>query len=180
MMPEVSLVTVGPGNGSLLLLTGVEGKAARMGHALTLRATDWTCVTTFDGDSPTAVEVRIQLPSLEVVKGEGGVKSLSDKDKRSILDSARKTMKVAKNPEAIFRTTAVQRAGSGWSLLGDLELAGISRQVAVDVTVGEDRNVVASASVLQSAHGISPYTQMLGALQVRDRVDVRLEAEVRV
>ena len=169
-------MTVGPRQGRLLLLTGVVGRAARLGHALTLRITDWECTTTFDGETPTFVELRAQLPSLEVVDGTGGVKPLSDKDRRSILDSARKILRADENPEAVFRTTAVQQAGLGWSLLGDLSIAGVSKQIAVDVTVAGGQTVAATTSVVQSDHHIAPYSQLLRALQVRDRVDVRVEA----
>lgn len=175
MMAKMRIVTVGPSHGSLLLRTGAEGRAARLGHALTLRIADWECTTTFEGHIPTAVALRARMGSLEIVGAEGGVKALSDKDRRSILDNARKSLKTHIHREADFETTAVQQAGQGWSLLGDLVIAGVSKQVAVDVTVDGPATVTAQASVVQSDHGISPYSLMLGALAVRDRVEVRLE-----
>lgn len=178
MMGPMRTTTVGPSHGSLLLHTGVEGKAALLGHALTIKVAEWACTTTHDGETPVAVELRAQLPQLEIVAGEGGLKPLSDKDKRTIVKNARKTLKTDRHPEAVFSTTAVQQAGAGWSLLGNLTVGGVIRQIAVDVTVSDGQVVEARTSVVQSDHGIAPYSLMLGALQVRDKVEVRLEARL--
>lgn len=178
MMVGMRTTTVGPSHGSLLLKTGVEGRAARLGHALTLRVSDWECTTTLDGEIPLSVELRAQLPQLEVVKAEGGLKPLSDKDRRSIVDNARKTLKTARHPEAVFTSTAVQPAGAGWSLLGNLSIGGVIRQIAVDVAISDGQKVAAHTSVVQSHHDLSPYSLMLGALQVRDQVEVHLEAHI--
>ncbi|MCU1673260.1 MAG: S-adenosyl-L-methionine-dependent methyltransferase [Frankiales bacterium] len=96
-------MTVGREQGSLLLRTVVEGKAARTGHELTLLVTSWECRTEVDGDTPVSVELRAQLPSLEVLNGEGGVKPLSDRDKRSIKDNALRTLKADRNPQSCSR-----------------------------------------------------------------------------
>ena len=49
MMGWMRTTTVGPSEGTLLLKTGVEGRAARLGHALTLRISEWACTATLDG-----------------------------------------------------------------------------------------------------------------------------------
>lgn len=43
---------LGPANGSLMLYTGVEGRAARMGHSLELAVDDWNAEVTFAGREP--------------------------------------------------------------------------------------------------------------------------------
>ena len=178
MMGRMRTATVGPSEGTLLLRTGVEGRAARLGHALTLRISEWVCTATLDGETPLSVELRAQLPHLEVVAAEGGLKPLSDKDKRQIVENARKTLKTARHPEAVFSSTAVQPAATGWSLLGNLSIGGVIRAIAVDVAVTDGHKVAARTSVVQSHHDLSPYSVMLGAMHVRDQVEVHLEASI--
>ena len=164
------MVTLGPADGELLLFTTAEGKAARLGHALTLRVKDWTAEVTFDGSTPTGTTVTAALASLEVVEGKGGVKPLSDKDRRSILESAGKTLGVTKHPTLTFTSTSIDGA---YVVQGTVELHGVTQPVEVAVAV-DGAEVVATTTVRQSSFGISPYSQMMGALQVGDDVAVRL------
>lgn len=180
-MVHVTTLTTGPGQGSLTLLTGVEGKAARMGHALTIEVAAWECRAVLDGETPLSVTLTAQLPSIVVIKGEGGVKPVSDKDKRSIRDNALKTLGADRNPAVTFTSTAVQKAPNGWSVLGDLQLNGVTRPLAVDVTVhpdGTGQRVTGTARVVQTEHSISPYSGLLGALQVSDEVRVVVDVLV--
>lgn len=182
-MGKMQTVTTGPDQGSLLLRTGVEGKAAKMGHALTIEVKTWSCRTEIDGDTPVSVELRAQLPSIEVVKGDGGLKPLSDKDKRNIVENALGTMGADKNPEVVFTSDSFEKSPEGWALIGDLNLHGETRPLTVEVAVsgdGTDRRITATAWVVQTDHGISPYSKMMGALQVSDQVTVHLEAVVTV
>ncbi len=180
-MIQVTTLTTGPAQGTLTLLTGVEGKAARMGHALTIEVAAWECRTDLDGPTPVSVVLTAQLPSIAVIKGEGGVKPVSDKDRRSIKDNALKTLGADKNPGVTFTSTAVQKAGAGWSLLGDLQLNGVTKPLAVDVTIageGIGQRITGTARVTQTEHKISPYSGMLGALQVSDEVQIVVDVLV--
>jgi polyisoprenoid-binding protein YceI len=174
-------ITAGPDDGSLTLHTGVEGKMARMGHALTLAVEDWTATAAVDGAVLTAVELTARVPSLRVVKGDGGLKPLSDKDRSTILESAQKTLKARTRPEVVFRSDSVTAVEGGYDVTGTLTVAGQSRPVtsrlAVTPTDGGLR-VTGEVAVVQTAHGVSPYSTLLGALRVRDRVDVRYDVTV--
>lgn len=174
-------LSVGPSQGTLHLRTGVEGRAARMGHRLTLALTAWECRAEVDGDVPVSVQLRATLPSLQVVKGDGGLKPLSDRDRSTIRDNAMKTLRAHAHPDVVFTSTEVKDLPDGWWLLGDLTLHGVTRPTAVQVSVrpsGSAHLVTATSAVAQTAHGITPYSNMLGALQVSDVVAVRLEALV--
>lgn len=164
-------LTLGPQDGELLLQTTVEGKAARLGHALTLRVGAWEATVVHDGDTPESVTVTAELASLEVVAGKGGVKPLSDKDKRTILQSAGKTLDAGRYPQLTFTSSSIDGA---FVVHGDVDLHGTLAPVAVEVSRDGDR-LTATTTVVQTAFGISPYSQMLGALQVGDAVGVRLE-----
>lgn len=174
---------IGPGNGTLSLHTGVEGKAAKMGHNLTIALSDWSASTTFEDGEPVSVTLRASLASLQVVKGEGGVKGLSDKDKETIRGTALGAMKAAQHPDATFTSSQVTTAPTGWDLTGQLSIAGATRPATVHVEVtgaGPHRTLSGVVPVLQSEHGVKPYSAMMGTLKVRDRVEVRLDVTIDV
>lgn len=174
-------MTIGPEHGDLTLHTGVEGRAAKAGHALTIRLGDWSGTATLDGADPTALSFRAALSSLEVVSGEGGVKALSDKDKRTIKDSALESLSAKSHPEITFESTKVSPRSGGFDVDGELSVAGVTQPCTVDVNVqrsGGNANVEASFPVVQTKFGVKPYSAMMGGLKVKDQVDVRLSATV--
>ncbi len=166
--------TLGPADGDLLLFTTAEGKAARLGHALTLRVADWQATVELDGDAAVSVVLTAQLASLEVLAGKGGVKPLSDKDKRSILDSAGKTLDVSKYPVLTYTSSSIE---PGYVVHGTVDLHGSTQPLDVAVTV-DGSSVAAEATLGQRSFGISPYSQMMGALQVGNDVAVRLTVTI--
>ena len=119
------------------------------------------------------------MGSLIVREGTGGLKPLTDRDRREIAVTARKTLGSDRHPEAAFSATKFEPgADGGGTISGTLALAGQSRPMRLQVTAtGQDR-YHATATVVQSAHGIKPYTGFLGALRVRDAVDVDVDVDL--
>jgi polyisoprenoid-binding protein YceI len=174
-------VSLDPQCGTLTLHTGVEGKAAKMGHNLTIELRDWSAEATFDGDVPATVRLRAGLASLQVVKGEGGVKPVSDKDKASIRDNALSTLKASAHPDVTFSSTSVRPTAGGYAVDGELSIAGTTGAATVELSVvdaGDHWTVTGGAPVVQSEYGVKPYSAMMGGLRVADRVEVRVEAAV--
>ena len=170
---------IGPSNGSLQLRTTREGMAAKVGHDLTIKITRWsgTANVPDPGDLSTAsVSLRIELDSLEVLAGTGGVSPLDPGDKADIVKNAAKTLDVAHHPIAEFTSTAVRPAGDGGEIDGTLKLAGASGTVTLTVTKTGDSAWKATGTVVQSQYGIKPYKAFMGALRLADPVTV--EAEV--
>ena len=170
-----SSLTVGPAQGDLLLHTVAEGRAARLGHDLTLRVNDWQCVATVESGTPTGATVTMDLGSLEVLRGDGGVKPLSSGDKRKVLEGAAKTIG---DGRATFATTSV---APEWVLSGELTLHGVTRPHAVEVLVvdlGDQLRITGRTSVRQTDFGITPYSQAMGSLRVGDVVQVLVELTV--
>jgi hypothetical protein len=62
---------------------------------------------------------------------------------------------------------------------GDLELANGISLIAFDINIGDDGRLTASATVKQTEWGIKPYSALLGALKVRDEVEVAIDAVLR-
>ena len=75
----------GPGNGRILLRTARDGLAAQAGHDLTIEAARWSGELTVHEDlSPASLSVQVDLGSLTVREGTGGLKPLTDADRRDL------------------------------------------------------------------------------------------------
>ncbi len=172
-------LTVGPADGSLTLRTGRAGVAAKAGHDLTLTVRDWSAQATLDAAGElVGLVVTAALSSLEVTKGEGGLKPLSDKDKVTILEQAAKTLKADRHPAVTFTMTSVSGPADRLQVSGTTGLAGSSQPTEAVVTISRDgraAHIVGRADLVQSAFGIKPYVGMLGALKVRDAVEVHVD-----
>jgi len=174
-------MTIGPDDGTLTLHTGVEGRAAKMGHALTIQMHDWSATATFDGPDPTELSLRTALDSLEIVSGEGGVKALTEKDKVTIKDSALDSLSASKHPEVTFQSRSITASGDGYAVDGELSVAGKTSACMVDLTVqrtGGTATVEAVVPIVQTDYGIKPYSGLMGGLKVKDRVEVQISAKV--
>jgi polyisoprenoid-binding protein YceI len=168
--------------GRILLTTLRAGLAAQAGHDLTIEPATWSGELEVGTDAvPVSLEVRVDLTSLVVREGSGGLKPLSDRDRREIAVTARKVLSVARHPDATFSATAFEPAAAdqgGGVITGTLTLAGQSRPLRLAVRPSGAGGYVATASVTQSQFGIKPYTGFLGALKVADDVGVRVEVSL--
>jgi polyisoprenoid-binding protein YceI len=172
----MTTLEMGPAHGTLTLHTGVEGRAARIGHALTIAMGSWRAIVTLDGVEPTAVTLQVSLASLQVVRGDG-VLPLTPLDKRKIRSGALTSLAAAAHPCLDFTSTSVAQHAGGYEVRGEVALAGKTGPLGVAVTVARAEGLVtcdASFPFVQTAFGITPYSAMLGALRVSDAVEVRL------
>jgi polyisoprenoid-binding protein YceI len=170
---------LGPDRGQIMLRTFRDGLAATAGHDLTIEATRWSGVLEINDDlSPASLEVRIEMGALAVRGGTGGIKPLSDRDRREIAVTARKVLAADRYPEAVFATDTFAPAPSGGEISGTFTLRGTARPLTLRVSeTGPDR-YHAEATVVQSGYGIKPYTAFLGALRVRDAIDVAIDVDL--
>jgi polyisoprenoid-binding protein YceI len=166
--------SIEPENGTLTVKVYKEGMAAKMGHDLTFEASDWSGKITVDTDDPSAssVQVTIDPSSLEIVNAEGGAKPLSDKDRADIAKNITKTLG---NSDISFESTEVSGTAPRISLKGNLTISGTARPVTLDLTVGDDGHAAGRTTIVQSQYGIKPYSAMMGALKVKDSVDVEFD-----
>ncbi len=168
---------IGPQDGKVLVNVYKDGVAAKMGHDLTLEATSWNGKADINPGDPgsSSVQVSIDAGSLEVVEGKGGAKPLSDNDKRDIKKNITdKCLNTNKYGQITFESTGV----SGQSLKGDLTINGQSRPVTLDLSVDDNGQVKATTSFQQSQFGIKPFSAMLGALKVKDNVDITIDLQL--
>ena len=163
-----------------MLRTFREGLAAQAGHDLTIEATRWASVLEVkDDSSPASLDVRIDLGALAARDGTGGVKPLSDRDRREIAVTARKVLAADRHPEAIFAASTFTPApGGGGEISGTFTVNGTTRPLQVRVSETSPGHYHAEATVVQSDYGIKPYTGFFGALRVRDAVDVAADVDL--
>jgi polyisoprenoid-binding protein YceI len=173
---------IGPDTGGRLTLhTGRDGFGAMIGHDLVLEAARWHGTVFVDPDEPqrSQVEATVEAGSLEVVRAEGGIKPLTDRDRNDIQRTIREqVLRTATNPDIVFRSTGTEGDERALSIRGDLTVGGRTRPVTLAVSVhGEAGATVATATatIVQTAFGIKPYSAMMGALRVRDGVEVHVE-----
>ena len=144
---------VGPADATMTVKTFREGVAAKAGHDLIIVVGRWSAKIGDDG----AVELSADPRSLEIREGLRGAKPLSDRDRREILKNIEQ--KVLGTQPIEFRGAA---DGSG-----ELTMAGVTRPLTVQRTPDGG-----NATITQSEWGIKPYRGLMGALKVRDDVEV--------
>jgi hypothetical protein len=170
--------TLGPDSGRVEVHTFREGIAQRVGHDLVLELTGWraTLETTPEGE-PASLRFEADPRSLEVREGRNGLKPLTDDDRREIVGSIEQ--KVLGTQPITFESNAIETAG-GVTVRGELELAGRRRPASFELMLSGDGRLSGTCPVVQSEFGIKPYRAFMGALKVRDEVEVVLDVQLPV
>lgn len=171
---------LGPELGKLLVKTTRAGMAAKAGHDLTLEAQAWRgeAVVDVTDSAASSVSVEVDVDSLVVVEGTGGIKPLSGSDKREIQRNIqRKILHTGQHPAITFTSTAVSGTPDDFAVEGQLTIAGQTAPVTLHGAVAAGR-ARGSASVVQSRWGIKPFTAFLGALKLNDEVTVEFDLEL--
>jgi polyisoprenoid-binding protein YceI len=170
----------GPDNGRLLLRTGRDGVGKSIGHDLIIEVTDWSGHADIPETGPrqATIVARFELGSLTVREGRGGVRTLTDKDRRQIERNARVILDVDDYPTVTFESTGIGADVGGHVINGTLTVHGAAGQIDVRVHETRPGQYRGTAVVTQSAYGIRPYSAFLGALKVRDDVEVEIELDL--
>jgi polyisoprenoid-binding protein YceI len=168
---------LGPDDGTLSVRTGRKGAAAKAGHDLLIHVTAWQATLRLaEEPAETSIELEADATSLRVREGTGGIQSLGDDDKadiRTTIDD-----EVLKGQAIAFRSTQVTGADDGLGVQGELTLAGTTRPLAFDLTIGDDGRLTGAAVVKQTEWGMKPYSALFGALKVADEVRVEVDAHL--
>ena len=115
-MADATTHVLGPGNAELRVLTEREGLASRAGHDLVLVVGRWEATLVLGDDA--GLELTADSRSLEVKSASGGVKPLSDKDRREIVKNI--DTKVLHGAPIAFRAnTITDQPGEGMTAAGD-------------------------------------------------------------
>jgi polyisoprenoid-binding protein YceI len=171
---------IGPDSGTLLLRTGRQGLAASVGHDLTIEVLRWSGEVVLADDPTTAmVTVTAELDSLRIRAGTGGVKPLSERDKREIGATARRLLDVDHHPTASFASERITVDDSGGgTIAGSCTIIGRQHQLRLTVVRTGESRYRATGTVVQSSYGIRPYTAFFGALKLADEVGLEVELDL--
>lgn len=170
---------IGPPSARLLVRTGRDGVAARVGHDLTITFAEWSGQLTLTGDDVAAASVRatFETSSIKILDGSGGALPLTPIDRREIRRTARRLLEVDQHPIATFASTSIERAGERATIAGTLSIRGASAPVTIVVST-HGNGWRGATTIRQTSFGIRPYRAFLGALRLADEVDIEVEVEV--
>lgn len=161
----------GPGDGQLLLRTGVEGRAARLGHRLTIEMTRWRAEVAMRDGEPASLDVEIEVDGLEVRQGVGGVKLLTTPEKALVRTNALSCLDAKTYGQITFQSDAVDASADGYRAAGTLTIHGTAQPFVLDVTATEESFSI-RCGLQQTDFGVRPYSQMMGSLKVSDEVEI--------
>lgn len=169
--------TVGPGASTLKVKTYREGMAAKVGHDLTMEVTTWDAtVDVAAGGAVSSVVLNADPASIQVREGVGGAKPLSDKDRGDIHKSI--TGKVLGTDTITFRSSGARLDGGTLNVDGELSINGNARPASFALSADDAGAVTGTLELTQTAWGIKPYKGLMGALKVRDEVEIVLDARL--
>jgi polyisoprenoid-binding protein YceI len=159
--------------GRILLHTYRDGLAATAGHDLLIELPRWSGELTVDDHGTVqSLEAHIDVGALIIREGTGGIKPLTDRDRREIATTARRLLATDRYPEAVFTATGFGASGDSGAIEGNFSLRGETRPLRLQVSQSAGGTYRATGTVVQTAYGIKPYTGFFGALKVRDTVDI--------
>ena len=154
----------GPDTGSLQVHTYREGVAAKVGHDLIIEVERWSA-----SDDGGALELTADPTLARRARGQPRRQAAHRQGPR--VD--RKTIEkdILGRDEIRFASKSVE----GGTVKGDLTIAGRTQPVEFDLR-REGERVHATVPVVQTRWGIKPYRGFMGALKVRDDVEIVLDA----
>jgi polyisoprenoid-binding protein YceI len=165
---------VGGDSGVLQVRTYREGVGRKVGHDLIIDVEQWEATAEIGKDGTlSAVRLSADPRSLQVREGLHGVKPLTDKDRADI----RRTIdeKILRGQPITFRSSAVELGNGRLTVRGELDIAGTTRPASFELNAATDGRVAGTLPVTQSEWGIKPYRGLMGALKVRDTIEVVLD-----
>jgi polyisoprenoid-binding protein YceI len=170
---------LGPDSGVLEVRTYREGLASKVGHDLVFEVRQWEATLTLAEDpAQSTLALTADPGSLHVREALRGIKPLSDGDRAEIGKNIDE--KVLGSDPIAFEARRLEVAEDGRSLVveGDLSMAGAARPISARLDLDESGRVSGTVPLTQSEWGIKPYRGLMGALKVRDALDVGLDVRV--
>ena len=174
---------LGPGTGRVVIRTSRAGLAAKAGHDLTLEVTRWSARVEIpaeaDGGVAAArVTAELDLGSLAVRAGTGGARPLTDADRGEIEATARRILGSGGRAMASFGSSRIIPSPAGGAIEGTVTLNGRSQPARLQVSTPAPGRCRGSATIIQSAFGITPYKGLFGALKLRDEIVAEFDLDL--
>ena len=151
-----------------------------MGHRLTIAMRRWQATVRWSDSAPVAAQLTVDVDSLDVLQGEGGLTPLSGPEKILVRSNALRQLGAGRFPQICFDADSVDQSQDGYHLSGALQIHGKSRPHVIDLRtedLGKVWRLSAQAVVRQSDFGVKPYSLLMGSLRVADDVTVVFTAQ---
>ena len=181
-----------PGQSQFLVLVYRAGSLARLGHNHVISSDAVTGnIWLADPLEKTVFQLKFPVGSFEVddaaVRAEHGPDFSAPVDAAAIEGTysnmvSESQLDAATWPEITLKSRSVIKSGAQWAIDADITIRGMTSQIEVPARVefADDQLTVAGEfSVLQTELGLQPFSVMLGALQVRDQLDIRFRLVAR-
>jgi polyisoprenoid-binding protein YceI len=169
--------SVGPDSGTCHVHTYREGVAQKVGHDLIIGVGQWRATVEIGEDgTPKSISLEADPRSLRVLEGHRGVKPLTESDCAEIRSNIDE--KILRGQPIKFSSSAVELSDGRLVARGELAMAGTTKPASFELGLDERGRVAGTLPVPQSEWGIKPYRAFMGALRVRDTVDVVLDVEL--
>lgn len=126
---------IGSDTGQLRIKTSRTGLGRKAGHDLTIEVTRWSGDVTVDVADPgrSSVVASIEVDSLEVREGAGGLKPLTDDDRADIKRTIReKILHTAEHPRITFTSTETAGTPHAFTVTGDLTIMGTTHPITLE------------------------------------------------
>jgi polyisoprenoid-binding protein YceI len=174
---------LGPECGRLILKTSRAGLAAKAGHDLTLEVTRWSAHATVPGEdqgglTAASLSVEADLSSLATREGVGGAKPLAQADRDEIDKTARQILAGHGNDTATFESSQVRTLPDGGEIEGTITINDVTQPLRLRLTEQEPGHYQGTGTIVQSAHGIKPYSAFLGTLKLQDEVKLEFDVDL--
>jgi polyisoprenoid-binding protein YceI len=164
---------LGPAHGKLEIRTYREGMASKVGHDLIIEVREWEATLTVAEDPEHSTLALTADPrSLHVREGLRGLKPLSDKDCAEIRKNIDEKALGGEPITFQSRRLGLTEDGSRLTAEGDLSMAGNTRAISAELEVEPSGRVTGTIPLTQSEWGIKPYRGLMGALKVRDSLEI--------
>ena len=130
-----------------------------MGHRLTIAMNSWLATVRWSSGEPAEAELTVEVDSLQVLDGEGGVKALSGPEKALSQSNALRALDADRFPQIRFHASDIHKVEGGYRLAGTLEVHGVTAEREIGLRVedlGEAWRLSCEAAVRQSDFGMKP------------------------
>jgi polyisoprenoid-binding protein YceI len=172
---------------SLVVRTFKDGARATLTHDHVVKATEIAGEATWDPAAPESLKLKVTVQTKSLLVDDpaerarfGLTDAVSDKDKKAVDEAlkGRDTLDARRYPTLSFRSTRTTRAADGALVMtGDFTMHGVTRSVSLPVVLEPTADGVIGTGTLSlktSDFGIRPYSAFLGAIKVKDEVEIHL------
>lgn len=153
------------------------GIASGFAHDHVMSVKDFKGQVLYDEKDPgkSSVFIRVEAKSLKVLDPK--VKA-SDKAKIKKSMDSDEVLNVKKYPRITFKSTKVEVKKSGLKVTGKMSLCGKTKSLSFPVKIEKKGGKLVATGAFklrQTEFGMTPYSALLGAVKVKDVVDVKFK-----